>query len=227
MIWTPNQIIGCRFENSPNNANGDVFTEAGGLVYETGVMGMQANLASSNARILLGTNYIGHKMQGKRYFAICKWYTPTTITVGNGEIISGGINDSGATRITHFISNVNGQLRFGSRSQASDGIDSRLAINFSFQIGVPVHIAVLGDYQDKTIQLFLNGQLNQTETNLSWGSDFYDHSDYSTGSDAIGIRGWTLTNGNHGKTDELNMYSTYLPPSDIKRIYHGLHPLNG
>ena len=222
MIWTPNQIIGCRFENSPNNANGDTFTEVGAVSYEDGPVGRQLDISAANAYVEMGNNYVGPKYHGAEAITISGWYTPTA-NIARGDCFYTVMFNRAAIN----ISMRNLSLRVSARSISSEG-GGALEYAYDFQLHETAHVSIIISFSGKYIRSYVNGQFYDEATGLGFSSNTYQHTNPND-INRIDTIGADMGGGNinREKIDELRVWKKEISPSDLKRVYHGLHPLNG
>jgi hypothetical protein len=231
MIWTNKHVLSCGFENNPNNANGDSFTEVGSVAYADGVFGRQIDFLGQPSYLDLGeSEYIGTRIDGASAITIDLIVTPASLSIARQELLYGNIGNQSGSRVVGTIINIENddQFRVGIRSRDSDSLQNHFATGV-FQVGQPSHLTVIVDYAEKEIVVFFNGEFHSSTTGLSFGSNFYNHRAV-TGTqrnDTIAIDPPANTARQFtGKLDELNIWRGRLAPSDIKRLQHNFHPIS-
>ena len=229
MIWAKEQVVGCRFENTPNNENGDVFTEVGSVAYRDGAYGREVDFSASGARIeMVDENYVGNKIHRAAAVTISLWAEVTTIAPDRQAIISipNHFPSAGAGVIMEVRDNNALEIRSRSRGTLTT-TNEALRIQNVFTVGEKYHCVGICDYWNSRLILYVNGQEIGMRTGLSWPTSEYSHTTGNTGDPCMIGAHWDGSRHFSGYIDELNIYRTALNDSDIQRLYHGMHPLNG
>ena len=232
MIWVANQLVGCRFENNPDNANGDVFTEIGSVSYRDGASGREVDLSASGALIeMVDENYVGSQLHGAGAVTIAAWVEVTTIAPDRQTIVSipNHFPSSGAGIIMEIRDNNGLEIRGRSRGGISDP-NQNLRVQDVFAVGEKYYCVGVWNFANKELILYVNGEEIGRETNISWPTSTYSHTSGDTPHPCtIGAHFARFNAPRYfsGYIDELSIYRTGLNFFDIKRIMHGLHPLNG
>ena len=235
MIWTKNQIIGCRFENSLNSADGEQFTANGTISYGDGFFGKELDLTSSGSFVELGgINTIGNKIDGAKAITISMFVTPTTLSPSRQDILyipNYFPTNRGAGLIFGIRNNTSFDIRGRSRGiSTSNNVNENLSVSNVFSVSIRHHLVGIFDFENKELVAYVNGVEVGIADNLGWLDDEYSHSATGGSGQAACLGADANLAGSNkftGFVDEFQVWRTRLSESDIKRIYHGLHPLNG
>lgn len=228
MIWTKHQVMGCPFENNPHNINGDTFTENGNVSYRDGRFGRELDISASNAYIDLGKNYVGPMVDGSEVVTISAVIQSTNLNLSRQDIFYVCNGTQGGQSPSLLLRILSGnQLRIEARSTSSDALQAHI-ISGVLSTNQKTHVIGIFDFKNKKIEGYINGIFHSESTGLSFSSDNYVHTAVQADfDDYIGIDANLRFDRKYfGYIDDFRVWKDRIPLNDVKRLYHGLHPIS-
>ena len=226
MIRTKTMGLGMRLENNLNDIVGNSITVSGGSpTYVDGRLGRGLEFDSANSDALAGPNDLANIGTGS--LSVFCWLNYDSIDGFSSFIFCKRLIGAGAGQNGWFIrledrppNYPTGVLR-GIIDFSGVGF-MHFRSNTQLSIDEWYHIGLIFDRDLDEIRIYINAELDSTHDISAYnGNDIDNTEDFLIGEENRNQSYYD------GVLDEIAIYHNVINEGDIKRVMHGLHPLNG
>lgn len=196
-----------------DNVNNSQFNISGNPQWVEGKSGSALRFSKDTTEhICLGVGSVASLAEGSNALTVSAWVNLNEVpSTGTYRILTSMIT---AATVGFELYLSSGALRTAARSIGSDAWSSiNTSLNDSYTQRW-IHIAAVADYKEKTLKLYVDGELKAQNNAIPFASDTFTSSNL-TGIDTIGGNGRDANTFN-GVIDDVRIYNRALSATDIQ-----------